>query len=584
MKDLIASLMIGACGLLLAACANFQARIDTGLEQTVRDRLERPETLPLEKLAHKPPETVDEGLARLQAQRESTSLAPQPESPSGAPPRPPEASRQISIADVRGAALQHNLDLEIAKIEPAIAATYVSEEEAKFDDLIFARAKYSRRDTPANIGDVVEFTTPDPASPLDGQVVKLTEIPQLTEILDMEAGVTIPLRTGARVTLNVPFDEKKMSKVPSDQYRSALRFSVSQPLLRDAGVDANVASIRIARYEQRVTDVKTRLQAIRVLAAIDKAYWALYQAWAELDVRRQQYDNASNNLAMVKKRVTEGLTAAIEVNRAEVGVTERMEGLIVAETNLKLRQRLLKLLMNDPRLKLDSPTVLSPTTQPTLVGFDFDREQLAAKALAGRLELLELELKLAADLTKIDYLQNQTLPQFMLDYSYGALGRNLDSFGGAFDNTVSGDYADWSVGLRFEMPLTNELRKSRLQRAVNERLQRLTTQQLRELTVRREIYDALDQLQQNWQRIMAARQNVIVAGINYDAELKQFREGIRTMNEVLETLTRLGDAQIREVRAVTDYQISLIDLAFATGTLLGYSHVALQEWPANAVR
>jgi outer membrane protein TolC len=45
------------------------------------------------------------------------------------------------------------------------------------------------------------------------------------------------------------------------------------------------------------------------------------------------------------------------------------------------------------------------------------------------------------------------------------------------------------------------------------------------------------------------------------------------MTEVLETLTRLGDAQLREVRAVTDYQISLIDLAFATGTLLGHSHI-----------
>lgn len=90
------------------------------------------------------------------------------------------------------------------------------------------------------------------------------------------------------------------------------------------------------------------------------------------------------------------------------------------------------------------------------------------------------------------------------------------------------------------MPLTNELRKSPLQRAVNERLQRLTTRQLRELSVRREIDDAPDQLQQNWQRI--------VAGINYDAELKQFREGLRTMTEVLQTLTRLGEALSRSAR------------------------------------
>ena len=91
------------------------------------------------------------------------------------------------------------------------------------------------------------------------------------------------------------------------------------------------------------------------------------------------------------------------------------------------------------------------------------------------------------------------------------------------------------------------------------------------LTVKKEIYDALDYVDQNWQRILAARQQVLIAGINYEAELKQFNEGLRTMTEVLETLSRLGEAQIKEVRAISDYQISLVDTAYATGTLIGYS-------------
>ena len=53
------------------------------------------------------------------------------------------------------------------------------------------------------------------------------------------------------------------------------------------------------------------------------------------------------------------------------------------------------------------------------------------------------------------------------------------------------------------------------------------------------------------------------------------------MTEVLEGLTRLGEAQIREVKAIVDYQVAQIDLAFATGTLLGYSRVYL---PAAANR
>ncbi len=486
----------------------------------------------------------------------------------------PKESVELTLANIRALALENNLDLKIAEIDPKIAATQVSEEEAKFDDLIFAKAKYGSKNMPSQNLDVVKFTPTTENGLLKNEVDKLTAIPQLTQVLEMEAGIVIPLRTGAKVTLSSPFDEKKQFKgVPSAQYQNALRFSVSQPLLRDGGIDTNVAGIRIAKYEQQIIDVKTRLQSIRVLASIERAYWSIYMAWGELDVRRQQYENASDNLAMVKKRVANGLTAAVEINRAEIGVAERRESLITANTTLKIRQRQLKLLLNDSNLSVDSQILIVPKTSPTLLHFDFDRNELVQKALTGRLELLELELKLAADLTKIDYLKNQTLPMFMLDYNYGSLGRDTQSLDSAFTQTLEGNYSDWSVGMRMEIPLSNELRKSKLERAVQERLQRLSTQQLRELNVKREIYDALDTTEQNWQRILAARQNVILAGLNYDAELKQFREGLRTMTEVLETLTRLGDAQLREVRAISDYQVSLVDLAFATGTLLGHNHV-----------
>ena len=486
----------------------------------------------------------------------------------------PKESVELTLANIRALALENNLDLKIAEIDPKIAATQVSEEEAKFDDLIFAKAKYGSKNMPSQNLDVVKFTPTTENGLLKNEVDKLTAIPQLTQVLEMEAGIVIPLRTGAKVTLSSPFDEKKQFKgVPSAQYQNALRFSVSQPLLRDGGIDTNVAGIRIAKYEQQIIDVKTRLQSIRVLASIERAYWSIYMAWGELDVRRQQYENASDNLAMVKKRVANGLTAAVEINRAEIGVAERRESLITANTTLKIRQRQLKLLLNDTNLSVDSLILIVPKTSPTLLHFDFDRNELVQKALTGRLELLELELKLAADLTKIDYLKNQTLPLFMLDYNYGSLGRDTQSLDSAFTQTLDGNYSDWTVGIRMEIPLSNELRKSKLERAVQERIQRLSTQQLRELTVKREIYDALDTTEQNWQRILAARQNVILAGLNYDAELKQFREGLRTMTEVLETLTRLGDAQLREVRAISDYQVSLVDLAFATGTLLGHNHV-----------
>lgn len=479
---------------------------------------------------------------------------------------------EISIAQIRAMALRNNLSLQIANIDPLIAETRVGEERAKFDNIIFANVVRSNESIPTVGGDIVKFSSTNPA--LDNEEVKLSKIEQDISYLDGDVGLAIPLRTGGTVKLSTPFERKKTGgELGTDEYRRATRFSISQPLLRGAGVTVNEASIRVAEFEKQAVDAQTRLQSIRVLSMMDKAYWEVYAAWAELDVRHQQYDNASQNLVMVRRRVEEGLSARIEASRAEIGVADRIEGLIVAKTDLKLSQRQLRFMLNDPDFPLDSTVNLVPATPPSLLNYDFDREKLVAEAMANRLELLNLELRLAADLKNIEYLENQTLPLFTLDYSYGALSASSDTLGQAYHNPFDNRFNRWSIGLRFELPMTNEARRMQLQRAVQQRLQRLTTKTLQELTVEREIHDVLDQLEQNWQRILAARQQVILAGLNYEAELRQFQEGLRTMTEVVEMLSTLGESQIKEIRAIKDYQVSLIDLAYATGTLLGYSRV-----------
>lgn len=481
-----------------------------------------------------------------------------------------QTTQSLTIADVRTKALKNNLTIKVAQIAPLISGAEVREEQAKFDNIIFAYAKYGEIDSPKISGDTVEFKSDNLS--LDGQQVKLSTVAQDKRSLSLEAGIRIPLRTGGSVTLSSPLENKSSrGRFDSDEYRSAMRFSMSQPLLRNAGVKVNEASIRIAEYSQQAVQLKTRLQSIRVIAIVDKAYWALYEAWGQLDVRRQQFEYANQNLSMVKHRVREGLSAAVEINRAEIGVADRMDALIVAETNLKLAQRQLRFYMNDMAEDAIQTGTVVPATQPSLLKYEFNRNKLLDDALSGRVELLEQEIQLAADLTKIDYLENQTLPLFSLDYQYGALSNTNSNFGQNYRNVLNGDFNDWSIGLKFEMPMTNEARKAQLDYAVQQRNQRLATKSLQILTVKKEIYDALDYVDQNWQRILAARQQVLIAGLNYEAELKQFNEGLRTMTEVLETLTRLGEAQAKEVRAIADYQVALIDTAYATGTLLGYS-------------
>jgi outer membrane protein len=484
------------------------------------------------------------------------------------------SGRQLTISDIRAIALKNNLSLQIARINPEIAEQSVREEAAKFDRILFAYANYSNKNTPEISGDNVQFTS---NNNLNKESVKITTLEQEKRELSLEAGVLVPLRTGGTIEISSPFNNVDSRGLvdDSDEYRSALRFSFSQPLLRNAGRSVNEASINIAGVNQSIEKLKARLQTIRIVAMIDKAYWELYQEWAILDVRRHQYEYANQNLDMVKLRVKEGLNARIEINRAEIGVAERLDEFVVADTNIKLAQRQLQFYLNDIDNQPIEENRIIPMTLPNLLKFEFDREQLFNDALENRIDLLEQELKLSADLIKIDYLENQTLPLFTLDYQYGALSNTESNINRSYGSVLDGDYRDWSIGVKFEMPFTNEARKARLDRAVQERMQRLTTKQLQTLSVKREIHDALDKVEQNWKRILLARQQVLIAGINYDAELKQFNEGLRTMTEVLETLSKLGEAQIKEIKAIVNYQVSLVDTAYATGTLLGYGNLEI---------
>ena len=63
-----------------------------------------------------------------------------------------------------------------------------------------------------------------------------------------------------------------------------------------------------------------------------------------------------------------------------------------------------------------------------------------------------------------------------------------------------------------------------------------------------------------------------------EAESRQFELGLVTSTEVLEAQTNLADAQSAEISSLVDYQISLVDLAYATGTVFGSAKVRWEPY------
>ncbi|MHC4594763.1 MAG: TolC family protein [Planctomycetota bacterium] len=516
--------------ILLTGCASFPGDEEFYEIKIAPEKLRQVETLQLEQAKEeekKPPDTNE---------------------------APPE-ELELTLEQCRALTLENNLDLKVQLISPAIAAERVGEEEARFEAALFSNITYAKTDTP--VASTLDIT----GSKVDYSATDL--------------GVQVPLRTGGTVTFDLADNRTKTdSTYPTfnPSYGSDFLVSISQPLLRGAGNRANTHAIRIAEYERQITDARTKLEVIRVIAAVDRVYWRLYAARRELDVRKKQYDLAKAQLEQAQRFVRSGERAQIEVIRAEAGVAQRLEAIIVAENNLRDRERELKRVLNKARLEMQTPTVLVPATAPDPVRYELTKQQLVATAIENRMEMLELELQIAEDISTIDYEHNQVLPLVTMDYRYNinGLGATRDD---SFDLLSDKRFEDHRLGLQLVVPLGNKAAKSRLYQAFYQRRQRLATRQNRETLIELEVLNATDQLEANWQRILASRQNTILASRLFEAEKRQFELGLRTSTDVLDAQTNFADAQSAEILALAEYQIALVDLGYATGTLLGAAKV-----------
>lgn len=460
------------------------------------------------------------------------------------------ARMDLTLAEVRDATVKNNLELRTQLYAPSIARREVERERAKFESTFYA--DWTRNGSN-------QFT--DSAG-------------RTSDSDAFDVGVQMPLVTGG--TVNVFSDigraDPSVDIDGEGEWSAGLGFSISQPLLRGAGINANTASIRIAEYGGQIASARTKLEVTRILAEADKAYWDLYAAYRELEVRKAQYDLAVAQRDRAKRLVDQQQVAAIEVTRAESGVGQTLEQIILADATLRDRVRELKRIMNREDLPIESGTLLVPATQPNPLGLELDAKRLAEDAVANRMELLEIELQLASDETDIALARNAALPLFAVEYRYEPIGRG-STFGRSVGNMGDFEEDPYTIGLRGEIPLGNEAARNRVAQAILTRVQRLSSKENRKQVIQAEVLNALDRLHTAWQRILAARLETVLAARTYQAEQRQFDVGVRTSQDVLDASTRLTDAQSREVNALAQWQIAMVDIAFATGTLPGAAGV-----------
>jgi outer membrane protein TolC len=353
--------------------------------------------------------------------------------------------------------------------------------------------------------------------------------------------------------------------------------NLRQPLLRGFSIDTSRQQLLVSRKSREIADVTLR-QAVTVTArAVRIAYWDLAYAIASLAVQRQSLELAGTSLQNTRARVEIGTTPPIDIVEAEAEVATREEAVILAEAQIESAQDTLRALVYDPSMPDFWTIRLEPAALPPFQATAVDVDAATRNALERRTDLQQSRKTLETTDINVRYFRNQTLPDVTASLDYGLTGLGGTQFvrGAGFPGPIIGqsergfasvlrdlfanDFPSWTAALNISYPLGSSQPQANLARARLQYSQGQTQLRNQELQVVTQVREAGRQVQTNQKRVDTTRTSRQLAERRLDAEERKFAAGTSTTFFVFQAQRDLAQARNNELRAVLDYNRSIVD-------------------------
>lgn len=467
--------------------------------------------------------------------------------------------RMVTISMERAirSAAQRNAQLQFDRLRPAISESQIVAAEAAFDWTFFVNGRYQSIDRPRT------------SSTFFGTAADVFDQGDLT------TGVRRRLTSGGSFTLdtswtNVDNDTPGLTVVPNPANTVTVGAQLTQPLLRGAGSDFALASVRIAENGARDDVALLKSNIITTLRQTEEAYWQLVQAHQNLLIQQRLLERGIESRNIIVNRDKLDATAA-QVADANAEVESRKAQVIRAQRTLRASSDSLKVLINDPELTIGSEVLLMPADHAIDEPIRFSLVDAVTTALTERPEITRALLSIDDSTIRKSIARNQLLPRLDLELSarYAALDRNAED---AYSDVWEGDYIDYIVGLTYEYAIGNRAANAELRRRQLENIQAVTSFQNTVQQVVLEVKNALRDTVTGYKLIAQTRAARFAATENLRALVVVIETtGGYTAFNVDQWLSRqqaLALAEAEEVQALVNYNIAISRLYASTGRTL----------------
>jgi HAE1 family hydrophobic/amphiphilic exporter-1 len=514
----------------------------------------------------------------------------------------PGAATSLTLEQAIRMALEHNNDVEVARLELQAAFEDVRAAEGLWDPRLLPTFTYQSTTTPVT-------------SSLSGGANGTVEETRTVGAMRFEG-----LSPWAGGRFAVDFTASKVES--SNQFLrlnptfpTSAAVSYTQPLLRGLRMDAPRRQLQLSRRAADLTDVQLTQTLMDQLAAVEQAYWDLVYATRNLEVVTTALAQARAQVASNERQVQSGTLAPIDVVEAQTQVATFEQALATAQQALTESENRLKRLVLARRDASLWNAALAPSDRDRPVP-ELPLAQAVQMALANRPELREIDVALARNDIDERFFTDQARPQADVVGSYTLAGLagttttnssplrsstdpavlerlNLLSSLSGYDAIVpppasttplppflSGGLGDSLanigarrfpvafVQLQLGLPIRNRTAQAQVARTRIDRRSLVAQRQQAEQAVEVEVRNALQAVQSSEQRLQAAGSAHRSAQEQYESERRRFDSGLSTVFLVLQRQTTLVTAQAREVRARADLNQAIAVFDRAVGSTL----------------
>jgi outer membrane protein len=492
--------------------------------------------------------------------------------------------RRLSIEEAVNLALEQNLGIQIERMNPRIQDLSIAQARGFWAPNLTSTLSSNSQSNP-------------PTSLFSGGQSKVTD-----SRLSTQVGLNQMLPTGATYSVGWSSARATSNNIFNNfdpLISSNVNAVFTQPLLKNFRIDNVRQQLALSRKEREASDVQLHATVTVTTRNVRTAYWDLAYSIDNLKAQQQSLDLAKRLLADNEKRVQIGTMAPIDIVEAQSEVARNEETVIVAEAAIKQAEDRLRALIFDPSTPEFWTVTIEPSDRMLFEAQAVDTNAAVQQAVANRTDVQRAKNSLAQTDINVRYFRNQALPEVNAEAAYtsnavggvfltpltslpplggGTITRSVLSqagFGSVLGDVFSSAFPTWTFGLTVSYPLGSSTSDANLARAKLEYSRGQAQLRNLELQIATEVRDVGRQVQTNAKRVDSARAARDLAERRLEAEEKKFAAGIQISFFVFQAQRDLAQARTNEIRAIADYNKSLVDFeAIQDSSLTGGGNLA----------